>query len=458
MRDRRWLVAALVFALIGAACQAGGEAPEGTQAPGTTAAPTETTAPPEAAEDTTPTTAVFGGEGEPVRVMASWGGDEAAGFFEVLEAFTAETNIPVQYEGQRELPTVLPTRVAGGNPPDVAMVPRPGIVGGFVADGVLVPLDDILGDALAENYSQAFIDLGTFDGQFYGLSAKANSKSTFWYKPPSFEEQGFEVPETWDETLTIVDGYVEAGETPLSIGGQDAWTLTDWFENLYIRVAGPEMYHQLFVTHEVAWTDPTVVEAMEHFQTIIAPTDEKLVGGAAGALSTGFIDAFDQMLAGDASMHYEGGFMGAFAEQNFPDLEAGTDYDWFEFPEINPEFGKPVVGGGDMAVLFNDNERAAELIRFLATPEAGEVWATAERGAVISPNQSVPLDVYGGGLRQKEAEVVLEAEIYVFDGSDLAPPEVGGDAMFSGLQGFIDNPDDIEGTLQFIEDVAAGAY
>jgi alpha-glucoside transport system substrate-binding protein len=452
MNDKRWLMATLmVFALVGAACQPAAEN-------GGTAAPGETTAPAGATTTAPPTTLATEGEGEPVRVMASWGGDEAAGFFEVLQAFTEATNIPIQYEGQRELSVVLPTRVAGGNPPDVAMVPRPGVVSSLVADGVLIPLDDILGEALTQNYSQAFIDLGTFDGQFYGLSGKANSKSTFWYKPASFEEQGFAVPETWDELIAIVDGYVAAGETPLSIGGQDAWTLTDWFENIYIRVAGPEMYQQLFVTHEVAWTDPTVVEAMEHFQAVIAPTDEKLAGGAAGAVSTGFIDAFDQMLADEVAMHYEGGFMSSFASQNFPDLEPGTDYDWFPFPEINSEFGLPVVGGGDMAVLFSDDERAAELIRFLAGPEANEIWATAERGAVLSPNLGVPLDVYGGGLNQKEAEQFLNAEIYVFDGSDLAPPEVGGDAMFSGLQGFIDNPDDIEGTLQFIEDVAAGAY
>lgn len=453
MNHKRLLMAALmVFVLVGAACQPGAEAP------GTTAAPGGTTAPGGATTTAPPTTLATEGEGDPIRVMASWGGDEAAGFFEVLQAFTEETNIPIQYEGQRELPVVLPTRVAGGNPPDVAMVPRPGVVGSLVADGVLVPLDDILGEALAENYSQAFIDLGTFDGQFYALSAKANSKSTFWYKPPSFDEQGFAVPGTWDELVSIVDGYLAAGETPLSIGAQDAWTLTDWFENIYIRVAGPEMYQGLFVTHEVPWTDPTAVEALERFAAVISPPDEKLAGGAAGALSTPFIDAFDQMLADEVALHFEGGFMSSFAEQNFPDLQPETDYDWFPFPEINSEFGLPVVGGGDMAVLFSEDERAVELIRFLASPEANEIWATAERGAVLSPNLGVPLDVYGGGLKEKEAEQFLNAEIYVFDGSDLAPPEVGGDAMFSGLQGFLENPDDIEGTLQFIEDVAAGAY
>ncbi len=30
-----------------------------------------------------------------------------------------------------------------------------------------------------------------------------------------------------------------------SIGGADGWTLTDLFENIYLRQAGPEKYDQL---------------------------------------------------------------------------------------------------------------------------------------------------------------------------------------------------------------------
>ncbi len=392
---------------------------------------------------------------EPVKVMASWGGDEQAGFLQVLNAFTAATGLPWVYESQRDLVTVLTTRIAGGNAPDLAMIPRPGFLASFVDDGVVVPLTDILDQDALANYGAGALGFGTVDDTLYGLLAKANSKSTFWYKPASFTELGVEVPETWTELLAIVDAYVAAGKTPLSIGGLDGWTLTDWFENIYIRVAGPEAYDQLFVTGEVKWTDATVVEAMERFAEIISPTSAKLAGGAGGTLSTGFIDAFDIVLNGDAEMYYEGGFMGSFAAQNFPDLVAGEDYAFFTFPEINPEFGKPVVGGGDLAAIFNDTPEVRELMKFLASKEANEVWASADRGAVISPNTQVALDIYAP-LTRLEAEGILGASVFVFDGSDLADPSVGGDAMFTALQDFIDNPDDIDGVLEFIENVAAG--
>ncbi len=434
----RWAIAIVALALVAAAC--GSDDGDGN------------------GDDSTDTTEDLAGQ--TIEVMASWGDEEQAGFEEVLAAFTAETGVEVTYVSERDLPIVLPTRVAGGNAPDVAMIPRPGIISGFVDDGVAISFADLGVDqsAIDANYSDGIQDLATFDGQLYGLMTASNSKSTFWYKPASFEEQGFSEPNTWDELVAISDGYVTAGKTPLSIGGLDGWTLTDWFENIYVRVAGPDMYNDLFVTNEVKWTDETAVTTMELFRDIVAPTDVKLVGGAAGTNSTGFIDAWDLVLGGDAEMYYEGGFMSSFGAENFPDLVGGTDYTFFNFPEIDSQYGKPVVGGGDFAVAFTNTAATRAFIDYLATPAASEVWGTAAAGARITPNQAVSADIFVDPLTSREALFIKDADIFVFDGSDLAPGAVGGDAMFTGLQNFIANPDDIQGVLEFIQSAADGAY
>ena len=49
----------------------------------------------------------------------------------------------------------------------------------------------------------------------------------------------------------------------VSIGGADGWTLTDLFENIYLRTAGPEKYDQL-ATHKIKWTDPSVKDGAQH--------------------------------------------------------------------------------------------------------------------------------------------------------------------------------------------------
>ena len=97
-------------------------------------------------------------------------------------------------------------------------------------------------------------------------------------------------------------------------------------------------------------------------------------------------------------------------------------------------------------------------IEFMATPEANAVWATVEAGPRITPNQSVSADLFGDELTKLEAAQIKAASIFVFDGSDLAPGAVGGDAMFTALQDFIADPDDIDGVLEFIEAAAMGAY
>jgi ABC-type glycerol-3-phosphate transport system substrate-binding protein len=197
---------------------------------------------------------------------------------------------------------------------------------------------------------------------------------------------------------------------------------------------------------------------MELWKQVIAPTDERLAGGADGTLSTGFQDAFARLLQGEVGLHYEGGFMNAFAEESFPEQVCGTDYTFFLFPAVSEEMGAPVVGGGDIAVLINDTPEARQLINFLAGEEANTIWATTPDGPIISPNVNVSLDAYVHPCKRAEAEQVVNASGFVFDGSDLAPGAVGGDAMFTGLQDFIANPDDIQAVLEGIEEVAADAY
>jgi alpha-glucoside transport system substrate-binding protein len=401
-----------------------------------------------------------------VSFMTTFGGSELDNLNKSLDEFTAQTGILVTVESNRQLVPVLRTRVAGGSPPDVALVPQPGFMAELAGQGVLKPLVNADGSAglveaslLSDNYSQAFIDLGTVDGAVYGILAKANSKSTVWYKPASFAELGVEVPTTWEELIAIQQKYVDAGKTPWSIGGADGWPLTDWFENIYVRIAGPENYQKLFVTHEIPWTDDTVRQAFEAFKQIVSPADSNLAGGVDGTLSTDFQTAANLVFRPDAAaeLYYEGGFIGGIIASNFPDLTPVDDFNAFLFPVIDEAIGAPVVGGGDLLVAFADRPEVAEFVKWMAGVEGNTLWA--ETGAIVSPNKNVDLSVYNA-LGAIDANQVANATTFVFDGSDLAPSAVGSGtgAMTIGLQNFISNPDDLDTILQTIEDAATAAY
>ena len=400
-----------------------------------------------------------------VSVLTTFGGSELEAFRQVTDRFTEVSGFEVIIESNRDSMNVLRIRVASGGPPDVALIPRPGVLAEYARNGDLVALVNADGSAglvdrrlLTDNYAQGIIDLGTVDGTVYAILAKANSKSTVWYKPSSFAELGLEPPETWEDLLAIQKAYVDAGKKPWSIGAADAWTLTDWFENIFVRTAGPDAYHKLFVTHEIAWTDARVVEAMKALQSILDPAETNLAGGVDATLSTDFISAANLVFRPDnpgAEMYYEGGFMGGIIANNFPDLVPGKDFKAFLFPKFNDTYGAPVVGGGDLLAAFADRPEVAAFMRFAAGVEANTIWA--KTGAIVSPNKNVDLGVYNV-VAAMDATQVAEASIFVFDGSDLAPSAVGGDAMFVALQDFLAEPGDLMQILEDLEAVAARSY
>ena len=108
----------------------------------------------------------------------------------------------------------------------------------FAQRGALKPID-FATDKIKEGFSQSWLDLGTVDGKLYGLFFKGANKSTIWYNVPVFEDAGVEPAENWDDFLAAGDTIAESGVPPYSIGGADGWTLTDLFENIYLRTRRP---------------------------------------------------------------------------------------------------------------------------------------------------------------------------------------------------------------------------
>ena len=434
MRKHRWyLLFALVLVLSAVAAGCGGDDEEG-------GADTET-----GAEET-----VSGS----INILAVWTGAEGEAFQAVLDGFTEQNpGVSVSYQGAQDPGQVLSTAVEGGNPPDIAALPSPGLMRDFADRGALQPID-FARDAIADNFAESWLDLGTVDGTLYGMFFKGANKSTVWYNVRAFEDAGVEPPEDWEGFLENAGTLQASGVPAYSIGASDGWTLTDWFENVYLRMAGPEKYDQL-TNHEIPWTDQSVKDALTELAKVFSDT-QNIAGGTSGALQTDFPTSVTQVFADPpkAAQVYEGDFVGGVitAETN---AEPQTDFNVYDFPQIN-DSGPMVVGGGDVVVMFRDSPAAQALIRYLATPEAAEIWA--ERGGFSSPNRNVDDSVYPDDITRQTATALAQAEVFRFDLSDLTPSAFGGDAMFSILQDWFRNPDDVDGAAQRLEDAAAQAY
>ena len=427
------LLTTLALALVAAGC-GGGDDDEDEGAGG------ETTEETTAAED------VSGS----ISVLAVWTGGEGESFQAVLDGFKEEyPNVEVTYNSAREPATVLSTAVEGGNPPDIAALPQPGFMRDFAERGALKPIE-FARDAIGEGYSESWLTLGEVEGQLYGLFFKGANKSTVWYNVTAFEDAGIEPPETWEEFLENASTIQSSGVPAYSIGGADGWTLTDLFENLYLRVAGPEKYDQL-LEHEIPWTDQSVKDTLTEMGKVFSDP-QNIAGGTSGALQTDFPTSVTQVYQDPpkAAQVLEGDFVGGVITAE-TQAEPQTDFDVFPFPEAN-DSGPVVVGGGDVMVMFKDNPAARALISYLATPEAAEIWAG--RGGFSSPNRNVDESVYPDDITRKTATALAEAETFKFDMSDLLPGAFGSDAMFTILQDFLQNPDSVDGTAVKLEAAA----
>ncbi len=393
-----------------------------------------------------------------VSVMAVWTGEEQASFQAVIDEFSKMyPNVTVTYTSAGDqLPTVLSTAVQGGNPPSVAAVAQPGLMRDFVNQGVLKPLD-FASDVITENYSPSTIEVGTVDDTLYGLLFKAANKSTVWYNVPAFEDAGVTAPTTWDELLQSAETLNASGVKAYSIGGADGWTLTDLFENIYLRTAGPEMYDQL-TAHDIPWTDDSVTVALEAMAQVFGDTGN-IAGGTAGALPTDFPKSVTQVYTDPpaAAMVFEGDFVQGEI-LNSTDAQPETGFNQFAFPSVN-DSPASVVGGGDMVIAFNDDPATQAFVKYLATPDASEIWAS--RGGFSSPNVNVDTSVYPDSIAQATAAALADAEVFRFDMSDLAPSAFGGtvgQGEWKILQDFLQNPSDIQGTQNALESAAAKAY
>ncbi len=391
-----------------------------------------------------------------VSVIGVWGGGEVDAFTEVVAGWESETGGTMEFEGTRDLSAILRARVAGGNPPDLAILPNPALLKEFAEMGALQPLDGVVD--LEGAYAQTWLDLGSVDGQLYGMFVKAATKSTVWYDPATFAAGGYEVPATWDELLALTDEIKAAGGAApwaigLESGGASGWPGTDWIQEILLTESGPDVYDK-WVNHEIPWTDPAVKSAWERFGEI-ALVEGNVTGGVPSILSTNFEDGsflpFEDPPR--AHMYFLGAFVQGFVSTQFPDQQAGTDYDFFKFVEIN-EPGT-ATGGADVIVMLNDTPSARSLMEYLADGGNWESWAMA--GGFATPSQDLDPSTYPDDLARKAAEQLTESETFRFDADDLMPAEVQS-AYFSGILEYLQNPENLDAILANIESVAASAY
>ncbi|TWJ22155.1 ABC transporter substrate-binding protein [Micromonospora endolithica] len=356
-----------------------------------------------------------GRTGPSIQVAVVWGGGELTNFRRVVAGFG---DVRVVTAGN-DIDAFLRARQLAGTSPDVAILPRPGLVVEYARRGWLREVTPSSGYAPPVGMA----DLLSTGGRRYGVWVKAAHKSLFWHLPSRLPEP----PRSWDELVQLtrrLGGLARrgAGPAPLAVGAADGWVLTDWFENVLADVTGPGFYAAL-ARGEADWRSPQVRAALDRLAELWSVAGA-FPGGGRRALLTQFEDSvIDVVHRRRAVMVFEADFVADTARE----FAAGEAARTFRFPGAR-RADRPLIVGGDAAVVFAGSERGAELVRWLSDGAVFGPWLDA--GGYLSPDVSVPLDSYRDAVRRDLAADLRAAEAVRFDLSDQLPgPFTGSDGV-----------------------------
>ncbi len=435
---------AVVAVFLGACAPATTPTPAATQAPATQA-PAVTSAP-----ATTPTSAIasndfvaraMAGEfkGTTVTATGPFVAQDATKFAATMADFQQKTGITIQYNGDKNFEADIKAEIEGGTPPDIVDFPQPGLLAPFVKEGKIVDLSKNLNmDPIKANYDPYWIQQSMLPGPdgtpiMAGIFERINVKGFVYYPKKAWDAAGYQVPTTFDQLQTLMDQMVKDGTTPWCIGIESGsatgWVATDWMENIMLRTTTPENY-DAWVAGKLKFSSPEVTNAA-NIMAKIWSNPKYVYGGSAYIVKTSFGDSTKPMFdptGPKCMMNMNGNFIQSF----FPaDAKPGVDYGAFYFPPIDPKYGSPIEGGGDIWGASNNRPEVMAVMQYFTSAQHLKVWMN--QGGAFAPQKDADPTWYGNPVDQTIGAALKNATTFRFDASDLMPGSVGAGSFWKEM-------------------------
>lgn len=384
----------------------------------------------------------LGNEGQTVEIYTTIIEPESTLFQESFLDFEECTGITIEWNGDQSFEEQIAVRVAGGTAPDLAVFPQPGLLANFASD--LVPASAAVVASVDSNYTADWKDYGSVDGTFYAAPLGANVKSFVWYSPKTFADNGWDIPTTWGDMLTLSDEIV-AGDfdgfawcAGIESGAATGWAATDWMEDLMLRFQAPETY-DAWVDNSMPFNDPKVLEVIGEAGKILKNAD--YVGNVSAIATTSFSAGGAGVVDGSCAMHRQASFLGGILKDDFgativdpsqTDVEGGIST--FYFPGVSAD-DTPALGGGEFVGAFSDAPAVQAVQLFLTTTEWNN--AKASLGGWFSPHLGLDTANIADPVNKVAVEILQNATTFRFDGSDLMPGEVGAGSFWTEMTAWI---------------------
>ncbi|MDP9028455.1 MAG: ABC transporter substrate-binding protein [Actinomycetota bacterium] len=399
-----------------------------------------------------------GVKGQTVNISGAFTGQQATAFQADVSAWAKPLGLTVKYSGSDSFQTSIVTQVKGGQAPDVAIFPAPGVLKGLVSQG-MVPLDDLIDlKSATSDEASGLPTIAQVSGKTYGLAYSINVKSLVWYNPAAFTAAGYTVPASDADLVALQQKIISDGKgSPWCVGDKDGWPMTDWLEEYVLRYGGLTKYND-WISHKLLFDSPLVKKAAAKVaDTIFAPG--AVNGGQTAITATPFSTAGNNLFVtgaanGQCFMMRQGTFITGF----FPaDIQAQiakgdlTNVNAFPLPTPADAVTSGALGGGDIVGAFKKSDAVKAVVSYLVGKEFGTHGYAKQWSSFLSPHNGFDASQYASPFQGIAAKAVSSAKTFGFDASDQMPGAVGSGTEWTELTAWAGGKQSIDATLKNID-------
>ena len=283
---------------------------------------------------------------------------EATKFFDkIAEEFNStHDDIHLTISSPNDAMTILKTRLIREDYPDIVGIGGDMNYSYFVDSDILADVSDYEG---LKKIKPAYVEIleglefvpteGTF-----GVPYVANAAGVL-YNREMFQEHGWEIPETWDEFMTLCEDIKAAGIQPLYFGFKDTWTCLAPWNALAVDLAPADFCKQVN-RGETTFT--------EEYREISEKMLEMLAYGQDGPFAYGYNDACTAFANGESAMYT----IGSYAVPQIKSVNPDMDIDSFVMPGCDDKDGNILNSGVDLQFCVTkeckNKEAAYEVLDF----------------------------------------------------------------------------------------------
>lgn len=265
-------------------------------------------------------------ESDATDIMGAWLKENVELFNETHTDIIVE---PTVISDSTQYLTKITADVAAGNAPDVFQTWLFDRLIPFVEAGRMEALDDLLAEntEMGEIIPESSRVPGTYNGHVYALPTLSSGEVIF-YNKAIFAENGWSIPETYEELKAIVADCQGKGLIPIGLGNDCVWLGSVIYTMYFQRMYGNELYNKVLIEHQPLFDSEEFIEAGRELANMVelgfftpnanAVKPEEAQGSFKEGKAAMYIDGTWR-----AAAFYEalGDDLGVF---NFPDVENGA--------------------------------------------------------------------------------------------------------------------------------------